>query len=314
MMNGYQRTGDLIDLDKIRHMKIVYAGAGSLISFTASGLLYPFGQQIFADPGVMKDANLERHWIDTQDQIGVPKVIALKNRITTATKGKIDPKSIIAHQAPIERIFDSMVDANLIIVGIDDEIAKGDINQFCVLHNIPAIYGGLSAKGVSGTVISIPTPREVCYRCAQHALGKDVNQGQGDGNYGFDITDRRSQNNLVAEPALKVSVQILGADMALMVQRLLGIRKGGDVIVPNILYETIDWDSVLTIGPAHPVLGILANFIASFGQMGLVQTEKIKFDGHNYQYMCNFQRRAVKLTRWSRCPLHNISRTSTDDI
>lgn len=313
-MSGYSRTGDLIDLDMVRKMKIVYAGAGSLISFAASGLLYPFGSQHFADPGVMKEANLERHWVDTRNQIGVPKVIALRRRIIAATTGKVDPKSIIVHQTTIDQIFDLMIDADLVIVGIDDETAKGDINLFCVQHNIPAIYGGLSAKGVGGTIVCVPTPQDVCYRCAQHALGKDVNQGQGDGSYGFDITDRRSQNNLVAEPALKVSVQILGADMALMSQRILKIRKGGEEVEPSILYEAIDWDPILTISPGHPVLNTLANFIASFGQMGLVQTERLKFDGHNYQYINNFQRRAVRLVQWSRCPLHNIGGHSTDEI
>jgi len=65
-MSGFARTGDLIDLDQIGRMKIVYIGAGSLSSFTASGLLYPFGNQHFVDPGVMKEANLERHWVDTR--------------------------------------------------------------------------------------------------------------------------------------------------------------------------------------------------------------------------------------------------------
>lgn len=317
-MPGYQRTGDLLDFEALKRLKIIYAGAGSLISFTASGLLYPFGSQMIVDPARMKEANFERHWVDTEDQLGIPKVTALKNRMVAATRGKVDPDTIFVHQGSITDVFDLMYDwaitADLLIVGIDDEVTKGDINQFCIQHNIPAIYGGLSAKGVSGTVVSIPTPREVCYRCAQHTLGKDINQGQTDGNYGLDLTDRRSFNNLVAEPALKVSVQILGADMALTAQRMLGIRKGGEKIEPNILYDAIDWDPVLTISQGHPVLSVIANFIASFGQLGLVQTEKIRYNGKDFEYMLNFSRRAVRINRWSRCPLHDISAHNADEI
>lgn len=311
---GYFRTGDLIDFDAVAKLRILYAGAGSIISFTKSGLLYQFGAELFADPGVMKEANFERHWVDFESELGKPKVAALKRRVVAATKNKVDPNTILIHHGPVQDVFDWTTDANLIIVGIDDEVAKGDINKFAVQYNIPALYGGLSAKGVGGTVVCIPTPRDICYLCAQHALGKDVTQGPTDGNYGFDLTDRRAKNNLVAEPALKVSVQILGADMALLAQRMLGIRKGGERVEPSVLYEAIDWSPVLTIGQGSPVLSKIANFIASFPELGFVPAEKIRFDGKDFQYELNFQRRPVKLKRWARCPLHDVTGSSVDEI
>lgn len=306
----FYRIGSLFDLEKAKTKKLVFGGAGSGGGFVIADLgAYPWGGILIADLDTLKEENRERHRLeDHPEEIGKPKAEAMERYLLRT--GKTLPGTILAYHGRVQDIFSWMEDASLLIVSIDNQGALLDINSFAIEHNIPTIYGGVMPQGVSGIVVSVPTPCEVCYVCAQHQLGFDQRASKRGDNYGLDIA-LLSTGAPMEVPALRANVSAIAADMAIIAKRML---LGNEKVIPSILFDFIDWDSFMTISRGSELLQPILGYVSSMAELGMAQTQRLVHKEGNVEYQLNMERKTVVLKRWARCPMHDVNGLSVNEL
>lgn len=306
----FYRIGSLIDLGIAKTKKIAFFGGGSLGSFVFADLApYDWGKVIIADMQTLEEANRERHLLgDHPEELGKYKAEALERYLLRL--GKNTPGTIVSYNGPAQDIFSQCEDASLLVVSIDNQAALEDINLFAVKHTIPVIYGGVFPKGISGMVVTVSNPRNVCYRCFQHQMGFDLGGINTGTNYGLDIT-KRAQDEPKEVPALRANVSAVAADMAIYAKRLLM----GEKVEPQVMFDIFDWDSVLTFDHWHPSLEPIMHFVSSMKEIGFVQNQRLHHkEGGKLDYQLNMSKVSISLTRWGDCPMHGVDGVSIDEI
>jgi molybdopterin/thiamine biosynthesis adenylyltransferase len=181
MMNGIIKTVDANDRarylrqtifaplgeagqEKLLAARVLILGCGATGSTIANTLARAgVGHLKIADRDFIELNNLQRQLLFDEADIaaGLPKAVAAA-RSLSKINSSITVEPIVA-DVNAENIEDLMADADLLLDGTDNFETRYLINDACVKHNRPWIYGG--AVGSYGATMTIIPRVTACFRC-----------------------------------------------------------------------------------------------------------------------------------------------------
>lgn len=149
---------------KLSGSRAVVLGCGGLGSVSTSILARAgVGNLIICDRDKVELSNLQRQVLfDESDAMDhLPKAIAARRKLK-AVNSNIDIKGIVADINP-SNIEELIKGADVVVDGTDNFETRFLINDACVKHGIPWVYGAaVSGNGMSMTILPGETP---CLRC-----------------------------------------------------------------------------------------------------------------------------------------------------
>lgn len=157
-------------MESLKNAKICVVGVGGIGNPVVTQLAaMGVGNLKLVDRDVVEISNLHRQHLYTEDDLGKVKVEAAVDRlrkINSATNIEAVPISVTKYTA--ERV---VKDADVVIDALDSVDARYALNDACIKHNVPFIYGG--ALGTIGSVCTILPKRSACLRCIFPELSED---------------------------------------------------------------------------------------------------------------------------------------------
>ena len=147
---------------KLSKSFVIIIGCGALGTTIANNLVRAgVGQIKIIDRDIVEMSNIQRQNLFDERDIGLPKAwTAVKRLQKVNSKIKINPVVEDLNNTNIEDIIEG---ADLIIDGTDNMETRFLINDACIKHKIPWIYGGaIGTHGMSMNIIPNDTP---CFRC-----------------------------------------------------------------------------------------------------------------------------------------------------
>lgn len=150
--------------DKLRQSRAAIVGMGALGTVLATHLVRAgVGFVRLIDRDFVEYSNLQRQMLyDEKDaEQSVPKAIAAAKRLASANSSvHIDPQVVDVHSGNAEAL---LADVGLVLDGTDNFAVRFLINDVCVKHGIPWVYGGaVSSRGTTATIVPGRSP---CLRC-----------------------------------------------------------------------------------------------------------------------------------------------------
>ncbi len=147
---------------KLKAARVLLIGAGGLgaplgLYLAAAGV----GCLGIVDSDVVDDSNLQRQVTYTTEDIGVPKLVATKRRLSA-----LNPHIAIAtHETRLtsENALDIFRDYDLIVDGTDNFPTRYLVNDACVLLGKPYVYASIFR--FEGQITVFGAPNGPCYRC-----------------------------------------------------------------------------------------------------------------------------------------------------
>ncbi len=149
---------------KLGNSCVVIIGCGALGAIIATSLVRAgVGKVKIIDRDFIEYHNLQRQVLFDEDDIrdGLPKAIAAERHLRKVNSSvEIDGIVADVNYTNIERFIS---DADLVLDGLDNFETRFLINDACLKHGIPWIYGGaISSSGMTMSIIPGKTP---CFRC-----------------------------------------------------------------------------------------------------------------------------------------------------
>lgn len=157
---GIGREGQV----RLGRSTVLIVGCGALGSAQAEALSRAgIGTLRIADRDFVEASNLQRQTMFTEADARerLPKAVACANRIAEInSEVTVQPEVTDVNASNIEALING---CDLVLDGTDNFGTRYLLNDACVKHNVPWIYGGaVSANGVTMTIIPHRTP---CLRC-----------------------------------------------------------------------------------------------------------------------------------------------------
>ncbi len=231
------------NLEILAGKRVVVIGCGSGGGFVALTLaMSGVGNFLLIDDDVLEESNLMRHVADRR-YLGQPKAEAVADLIRQRNpNAKVE--TIIGR---LEDHLDALIGADLVISGVDGELSKYTLNQWCLKYNLPAVYAGVYERGEGGDVAVIHPHQGPCYACWAAQLREDLATVKAGENAELDYGMIGESGTLEAEPGLWLHVtRVAGtqADMALN-ELLRGTEiyrsmPGNTVILANTALEILE--------------------------------------------------------------------------
>jgi molybdopterin-synthase adenylyltransferase len=149
---------------RLLRSRVLLVGCGALgsaisVSLVRSGV----GQITMVDQDFPELINLHRQFLYDEDNVTnkIPKAVVAAQKLGRAnSQVKIIPVVTELSANNIEKLARS---ADLILDGTDNMPARYVINDYCVKHKLPWIYGGI--VGASGMMMVIKPGETPCLRC-----------------------------------------------------------------------------------------------------------------------------------------------------
>jgi len=146
--------------EKLPKARVTLIGCGALgsnigIALARAGI----GSITLVDRDIVEEENLGTHQYSCQE-IGLPKSIALKQRILEINK-EVKVEAFVA-DANKTNIEDWIKGKDLVLDGTDNIQARFLVNDACVKHRVPWIYGSC-VKSVGSVAVFYPSGP--CFRC-----------------------------------------------------------------------------------------------------------------------------------------------------
>ncbi len=230
-------------LTQLAGKSVAVVGVGSGGGFVALALaMSGVGRLVLIDDDKIETVNVVRHVADLR-YVGKPKVEAVAELIHQRNPNA----KVEAIVGRLENHLDELRDVDLVVVGIDGERSKYEINTTCRKLGLTAVYAGVYERGEGGDVVVIrPTADSPCYACWAERLREDIAeviQSETELDYGMIGPD----GTIAAEPGLwlhVVRVASAQADMALN-ELLIGqpihrANPGNTVILANVQMEIFE--------------------------------------------------------------------------
>ena len=157
---GIGNTGQKILMEKTA----VLVGCGAL-GCTSANLLVRSGIKCLkiVDRDFIEESNLQRQSLFDEEDINknLPKAVAAQKKLQKVNS-KIQIEAIVADLNPsnIETVLEN---TDVVIDGTDNFETRFLINDYCVKHGIPWIYG--ACIGSMGLTMNIVPPKTPCLRC-----------------------------------------------------------------------------------------------------------------------------------------------------
>ena len=148
---------------------IVVIGCGALGTTIANNLVRSgIGHITIVDRDIIELNNLQRQIIFNENDIGLPKASTLANKLELINS-EIEIDAIVddVNHENIEKIINN---TDIVLDGTDNMLIRFLINDVCIKHSIPWIYGGaIETNGMTMNIIPQKTP---CLRCLINDLPK----------------------------------------------------------------------------------------------------------------------------------------------
>lgn len=150
--------------ERLQQSHIAIVGCGALGSFQAGALARAgIGRLTLIDRDYVEISNLQRQWLYTEADAldALPKAVAAMRSIQEINSAcEVVPAVADLTADTAEDLFEGV---HLIIDGTDNFETRFLINDFCVKHSVPWIYGG--AVGTYGISMPVIPGRTACLRC-----------------------------------------------------------------------------------------------------------------------------------------------------
>ena len=143
---------------------VALVGCGALGSVIASTLVRSgVGRLRIMDRDYIELNNLQRQILFDEEDIarGLPKAIAAAEKLKKVnSQVEVDPVVLDVNRDNVERLVS---DVDLVLDGTDNFETRFLLNDACVKHDVPWVYGGVLAT--YGMVRAIIPNRTPCFRC-----------------------------------------------------------------------------------------------------------------------------------------------------
>ncbi len=201
MTDNWKRVESYMGRDALSQLagkSVAIVGVGSGGGFVAMALaMSGVGRFVLIDDDKIEPVNVVRHVADLR-YVGQPKVQAVADLI----KQRNPNAQVQAVAGRLEQNLDRLKDVDLVVVGVDGERVKYEINALCRHSGVTAVYAGVYERGEGGDVVVIrPTPDSPCYACWAARLREDIADvvpGETELDYGMIGPD----GTIAAEPGL----------------------------------------------------------------------------------------------------------------
>lgn len=163
LIKNIQKNGQ----KKLGESNIVVIGCGALGATIANNLVRcGIGYVKIVDRDIVELNNLQRQSLFDEDDIGFPKASTATEKLRKINSDvKIESIVCDVNHENIENIIKDM---NVVVDGTDNMLIRFLINDACVKHGIPWVYGGaIETYGMTMNIIPNKTP---CFRCIIHNL------------------------------------------------------------------------------------------------------------------------------------------------
>jgi molybdopterin-synthase adenylyltransferase len=171
MINRYSRQTILPQIgtagqEKLKKSHVLLLGCGALGTVIANALVRAgIGKLRIIDRDFVEIHNLQRQVLFNEQDIEeqIPKAIAAERHLRLINSS-VEVEGIVAdiNCSNIERF---VAGADLILDGLDNFETRGLVNDVCMKHRIPWVYGGVIAT--SGMTMNIIPGKSPCLRCVR---------------------------------------------------------------------------------------------------------------------------------------------------
>ncbi len=153
---------------KLEKARVVLIGCGALGGGLAEQLVRAgVGWLRLIDRDVVELTNLQRQVLfdEADSQSGTPKAIAAARRLANVNSTvKVEPIVADFHAGNAEALAGIVGERpDLILDGTDNAETRYLINDLCVKHGVPWVYGAV--VGAEGRVLAMRPPQTPCLRC-----------------------------------------------------------------------------------------------------------------------------------------------------
>ena len=150
--------------EKIKNAKVIVIGCGALGCAIANNLVRAgIGKIKIVDRDLVEISNLQRQILYDEEDVRerIPKSIAAKRKLEKINS-EVKIEAIVS-DVNFRNIEDLIKDCDIVLDGTDNFETRFLINEACVKHEIPWIYGAvIGGAGSTATIIPEKTP---CLRC-----------------------------------------------------------------------------------------------------------------------------------------------------
>ncbi|MDC7805277.1 molybdopterin-synthase adenylyltransferase MoeB [Luteimonas sp BLCC-B24] len=151
---------------RLAEATVLLIGAGGLGSPAAYYLAAAgVGTLRIADDDVVDRSNLQRQILHAEDRIGQPKVASAAATLTGLNpRTRIDAVAERVSSANVDRLLDGV---DVVLDGADNFPVRYLLNDACVLHGVPLVYGAVHRFEGQVSVFDAGRARgeRPCYRC-----------------------------------------------------------------------------------------------------------------------------------------------------
>ena len=147
---------------RIRAARVTIVGCGALGSGSADPLVRSgIGQLTLIDADRLTEHNLQRVSVYREQDIGRPKVEALAEALR-ATNRDSEIRSMFDRLTPANTAR-LLAETDLVIDGLDNYTSRYALNDACITHRIPWVFGAVA--GTFGMMMLIVPGASACLRC-----------------------------------------------------------------------------------------------------------------------------------------------------
>ena len=226
------------NLRHLRQSRVGVVGLGSGGGFVALNLaMSGVGHFTLIDDDVLEPGNVVRHVCDLR-AVGQPKATAVAELI----RQRNPEAQIEAHIARIQERHEALDALDLLIVGVDGERTKFDVNAACLERGLVAVYAGVYERGEGGDVVVIRPQQGPCYACWAAQLREDMAElPSGPAlDYGLSVEEQ----TLRAEPGLWLDVVRVAAAQSYfaLTELLHGVNNNGDLRANTLVIANRDME------------------------------------------------------------------------
>lgn len=241
--------------ERLGQRRVLLVGAGSGGSRTAEALIRSGVRHIdVVDPDHVAIENLSRSVYHRAD-VDLPKVHALARLLRSIDSGvEVHPYHDSLQALSSEQLDELVRRADLVVAATDDPAAQLLLNHYAYWNKVPAVFGGVYAKGHAGEVVFTVPGITRCYRCSTTSRHQDENQAR---------TVDYGTGRLHGEPALGADIDHIVTASVKIALGLLQLDDEEKSSSRDLVYEALAANYNYLIISTVPKYGFLADVFES---------------------------------------------------
>lgn len=255
-MSDWDRVERLLGTDNfaiLRQKTVGIVGLGSGGGYVAVALaMSGVAKFVLVDPDVLTAQNVVRHVADSR-AVGQPKVVAVADLI----QHRNSSAQVQTVQCRIEDHPEALLGLDVLVVGVDGEQTKYLLNDYCLAHNLTAIYAGVYERGEGGDVVTIVPHQGPCYACWAEKVREDfVPPNPELPAQDLDYGQIGPDGTLKAEPALWLDVvRVANTQANITLNVLMAATSAARQLPANTVIIANQWLEIID-GQLTPPFGV----------------------------------------------------------